>query len=539
MERAAKFMFAVSMVVVCLSLTVMAQTPATPPKQPPTAEGFSAAPKVADARPAPQVVTVLHRLNGLKMFRMLLRSEHDVQAVSKVDEAFRLMEDVHTNVIAGLALEDGETIAAWLPDADLEFGPWFSFDYQWPGFSTASSARKASAPKADKQNKKSFFKANPELSVIGPDGRELQARFVGLDGLTGLSILQLTEKTQTPRTTKLAKASEIPVGANLRVLGPELATETKLTSPRSLLVRMGETRGTVRGVFHAPTGDVARFKVRSPQLNLSSVGRVAFNDAGEAVGIVSGVEGVDATVLPAAIIRGAAQRVLAQQASVPRPFLGVRGEAVSGIKAWQVENLGWERQRAASLVEEQRGILLTSIMPDSPADLAALEAGDVILKVNGEEIQNGDDFSWFLDQAGASNPVNFTVVRPTLAQAQDVKVKLSGSLYGSTFNQKRRPVNQQRQSLLLSRGIETIALRLPVAARLGATAGLLVVYVAPSTEAAEAGLQAGDVIESIDGRSVVHPTTFHLLSNDPTKSHELHVVRKKEKLVVTLRPDGN
>jgi len=538
MERAAKFIFAASMVVACLSLTVMGQTPATPPKQPPTAEQPSSAPKIAATKPAPQVVTVLHRLNGLKMFRMLLRSEHDVQAVAQVDEAFRLMEDVHTTVIAGLALEDGETIAAWLPDADLEFGPmWSSLNYHWPGFDSPSSGPKASTLKADKQNKKSFFKANPELSVIGPDGRELPVRFVGLDGLTGLSILQLTEKT--PTATKLAKASEIPVGANLLVLGPELATQTKLVSPRSLFVRMGETHGTVQGVLHAPTGDVARFKVRSPQLNLSSVGGVAFNDAGEAVGIVSGIEGVDATLLPAAVIPDAAQRVLTKQASVPRPFLGVRGEPVAAIKAWQVENLGWERQRAASLVETQRGILLTSIMPDSPAEQAALAAGDVILKVNGEEIQNGDDFSWFLDQAGASSSVNFTVVRPKLAQAQDVKVKLSGSLNGSTFNQRRRAASQQRQSLLLSRGIETIALRLPVAARLGATAGLLVVYVAPSTEAAEAGLQAGDVIESIDGRSVVYPTTFHLLSNDPTKSHEWRVVRKKEKLVVTLRPDGN
>ena len=167
------------------------------------------------------------------------------------------------------------------------------------------------------------------------------------------------------------------------------------------------------------------------------------------------------------------------------------------------------------------------------------KAGDVILKVNGEAIQNGDDFSWFLDQAGASNSVNFTVVRPKLAQAQDVRVKLSGSLNNSTFKQPPRLATTLRHNALLTRGIETIALRPAVAQRLGASAGLLVVYVAPATDAAEAGLLAGDVIESIDGRLVAHPTAFHLLSNDPKKSHELQVVRKKQKVVVTLKNKGN
>src|SRR5215467_6899874 len=90
----------------------VAQTPAPPPK----------AVKVSadKLRTAPQVVTIIHRLNGLKMFRLLLRSEEQVQAIANVDLAFNLLDDVHTNVIAGLAMDDGETIAAWLPEAEAE-----------------------------------------------------------------------------------------------------------------------------------------------------------------------------------------------------------------------------------------------------------------------------------------------------------------------------------------------------------------------------------------------------------------------------------
>src|SRR5215510_164260 len=102
------------------ALVVVAQTPAPSPKK--------AAPPLkarADKLPsAPQVVTIVHRLNGLKMFRLLMRSEQQVQAIAGVDSGFNLLDDVHTNVSAGLAMDDGETIAAWLPEAEAELdGP--------------------------------------------------------------------------------------------------------------------------------------------------------------------------------------------------------------------------------------------------------------------------------------------------------------------------------------------------------------------------------------------------------------------------------
>ncbi len=93
---------------------------------PPATEETCATAKAAsrDKVPAaPQVVTIVHRLNGLKMFRLLLRSQSRCRRSPVSIRHFNLMDDVHTNVIAGLAMDDGETIAAWLPEADVEFGP--------------------------------------------------------------------------------------------------------------------------------------------------------------------------------------------------------------------------------------------------------------------------------------------------------------------------------------------------------------------------------------------------------------------------------
>src|SRR5690242_14536101 len=112
---------------VLLCASVMAQTPApqTPatPRKPATQVRVD--PNSAQRRPAPQVVTIVHRLNGLKMFRLLLRSEQQAQVIANLDSTFNLLDDVHTNVIAGVAMDDGQTIAAWLPEANVEFAPQF------------------------------------------------------------------------------------------------------------------------------------------------------------------------------------------------------------------------------------------------------------------------------------------------------------------------------------------------------------------------------------------------------------------------------
>src|SRR3984893_2343152 len=76
---------------------------------------------------APQVVTIVHRLNGLKMFRLLLRAGEQVQAIAGLNDAFKFTDDVHTNVIADLAMDDGQTIFAWLPEAEVELGPMMPF----------------------------------------------------------------------------------------------------------------------------------------------------------------------------------------------------------------------------------------------------------------------------------------------------------------------------------------------------------------------------------------------------------------------------
>ncbi len=499
---------------------------------------------------APQVVTVLHRLNGIKMFRLLLRSSEGFGAISKLDPAFKMADEVHTNVIAGLSMEDGQTIVAWLPDVEAEMGPLPTIPFA-PGTPTAPPAPEAPAapnaplvmPRVRLAGPMSLFD-RPDLTVIARDGQRLNAKYVGIDGGTGLSILKLSEKTLLPAA--YAKEESVGVGQRVRLVGPEPVAKPETSEAGTVFARVGETEGTVVGIARAPSGAIARVRIRSPKLSAAHIGGIAVNVAGETVGIVDAVESNEATVMPSALVRSAVKRVVERQASVPRPWLGISGEPVESLGFEEIVVRGWQQEVAKSLAKSRRGIMLTSVVPGSPAADASLRAGDVILLANQEEIRTADDLSWLLEEVGPGAEVRFTVARPDKSAPEAINLTLSeapNSFFALKWPEEARTPGVPKapafsgsliSSKLIGQGIETIALKPMVAARFGAASGLLVVYVHPTATAYKAGLRSGDVIEAIDGQAISSPSLIESTFLRPGSTYSFNVVRNRQKVEVKV-----
>jgi serine protease Do len=538
-----QLMFMTALTLVLMGAAALAQTATTAPATPIQSPPGPAVPekiqprrrpmRVASTPPAkvtvipdqravaPQVVTIVHRLSGIKMLRFLLKQAGETGTVAMIDP-LSMTSDAHASIIAGWAIDD-QTITARLPQAaaEIEFSQHPLFPAEASGmFPDANPRRASTAPRAQ-----------PDLTVITRDGQRLAARYVGLDGVTGLSVLQVVGMT-APATTVVTPKT-VTLGQTIQVFAPEQTSPNEAT-PGIIYVRVGETEAKVSALGRLSSGKLQRLTVRAAKFSPEVVGGVACDASGNTLGIVEAIEGNNASLVPAEAAREAARRVLARQASVPRPLLGIRGEPVEFTSRNLFVANGWREDQLTKLFGDQEGILLLQVMPGTPAALAELRRGDVIMKVNNDAVKSAEDFSAFLGDVGSGEQVKFTVLRPDAVGPFAISVTLGAALDQPFSWQFEMPRVSTARVGLESVGIETVPLSARAASQMAAKSGLLVVAIQPQTAAARSGLREGDLIESIDGRPVgtsVMPFAFEFSRQ---KKHVLSVVRNREKSQVEL-----
>ena len=483
---------------------------------------------VADqTKVAPQVVTIVHRLSGVKMLRFLLRQAEDPGAVYTIDPE-AISSDAHASIIAGWLLDDGRTIAVRLPQAGAEL--------DFAALPFLGNELKAQTAVAGSTRPTRLLRVSnpgePDLTVITRDGRKLRARYVGLDGQTGLSVLEVNAVIMPPLPEEAAKV--LAQGQAVQIFAPEQTTPEGEGSSRNIYVRVGEVDTKIFALTNS-AGKLERLTVRGAGLSPLVIGGIACDEAGKTLGIVEAIEGDDARIVPADRIRAAARRVLDRQASVPRPLLGVVGEPVEFAKRAAFLAHGWQEDQLTELLQKHLGILLTSVRPGTPAALAKLHPGDVIVQVNKADIESGEEFSKMLGDAGSGQLVQFLVRRPSSPAAFPIDVTL-----GASFDFFRYlfevPAMAQKLNGLEGLGVETITISPKNLTQLGAENGVLVVAVEPESIAARSGLREGDVIESIDGRVLRRGASTVGMVFNRQKKHVLSLVRKREKKQVILEP---
>lgn len=478
---------------------------------------------VPDQEPvAPQVVTIVHRMNGLTVWRSVFRDRNEGDALTIAPEAAN--NNVHASIIAGVALGDGKTIAARLPQvvAELQWHRFTMFPDEPDLPDNPGEAPRRRSPRPPR--------IEPDLTVMTQDGKTYRARYVGIDGSTGLSVLQLINATATgaPAEIVARKANE---GQTVQLFAPE---RVPTDAPYTINVRIGKTDAKVAEAKIKMKADLDRVVLRGlMKLSPNMIGGVALDQSGNTLGIVDAIEGNQARVLTAHAVQAATKRVLEQQSSVPRPLLGIRGEEVDSSSKTTLLSFGWTEKELEDLIEKDIGIVLTTVLPGTPAASAKLKPGDVITCVNGKEVTDAEAFSEMLTKAGSGVDVKITIERPLVKDQFSVNVKLGGAYQPQWhFEMPKFP---QWDGGLKTLGINAVPLSSKSAAQWGVS-GVLVVGVEPESAAARAGLKEGDVIETINNRPVGRGAWTLTFKFDKKEKQVLSVLRQKEKKQVVIEP---
>lgn len=178
--------------------------------------------------------------------------------------------------------------------------------------------------------------------------------------------------------------------------------------------------------------------------------------------------------------------------------------------------------------EERTGVVVERVVPNSPAEKAGIQKGDVIQKIDGVEVTKPRDIRKFFRDLEDAKAISFELLR----SGNPVKVTV-------TPEKRTRPWFRgmgSRKQL----GVQLQELDGDLAAyfKVDPNAGVLVARVEEDSAAAKAGIRSGDVITHIDGRKVQTAGDIRDAISDlkDDQSVEITILRHGDHKKFTVQP---
>ncbi len=345
-----------------------------------------------------------------------------------------------------------------------------------------------------------------EFTVVMDSGKELDAKLIGTDPRTDLAVLKVDADSSSKFTyVDFADDSKVRVGDWVVAVGNPFGLGGTVTA--------GIVSARGRDIGAGPYDDFLQIDAA---VNRGNSGGPAFNLNGEVVGINTAIFSPSggnvgiAFAIPASTAKEIVQDLI-KTGSVQRGWLGVEIQPVTTEIA---ESLG---------IDKETGALVSNAQPGSPAEKAGLTAGDVITGVDGQDVASPKELARVIGNIAPGKSVDVTVMRK--GESKDFTVELG-------------ELPDAKQQASAADGGTTEPEKSNVLADLGLTVtpaddgkGLVVTDVEPGSDAADRGLEAGDVITSVNTSEVSAAKDVTQAMDDAVKAG------RKAVLVQVMRQD--
>ena len=332
------------------------------------------------------------------------------------------------------------------------------------------------------------------VTVTTTDRREFPARIVGRDETSDHALLKI-EGRNLP-FVKWGDSTKARVGDWVIAIGNPYGLGGTVTA------------GIISALHRGITGQGAydRYIQTDAAINMGNSGGPMFDLNGNVIGINSAlISPTGASVgIGLAIPAEAAKPVIDALMRGQRPSRGYLGASLQPVDEDLAPSLG---------IPKDSGEIVRSLVPGAPGALAGLQQGDVIVKVNGQQVTPDQTVSYLIANSAVGSRIPLEIIRNgrratvtvTVAQrpTEEALAKLGGG--GATNDNSNVAVpNAPQRALGLS--LTPLTPDLGRAANLPGTAhGVLITAVDPNANAAEQGLQRGDLIVSVNNQPVTTP----------------------------------
>jgi len=347
-----------------------------------------------------------------------------------------------------------------------------------------------------------------EVKVSLADKREFEATLVLKDPRTDLAILRIKDGHERFPVLDFADSDAVQVGDVVLAIGNPFG------------VGQTVTHGIVSALARTQVGisDYQFFIQTDAAINPGNSGGALVDLTGKLVGINTaifsrsgGSQGIGFAI-PANMVRVVVGSAKAGGNAVVRPWLGAKLQAVTADIA---DSMGLKRPT---------GALIANVAPNSPAARAGLKAGDLIMSVDSQDVEDPNAFDYRFATKPLGGSAKLGVLRA--GREQVVTVALQSA-----------PETPRDEIVIRSRspfsGVKIANLSPALADELqvrNVEEGVVIVDVDTGSYARNLGFQRGDVIEEVNGERIAKTHDLESLSAVPNRSWRIIILRGGQKI---------
>lgn len=249
-----------------------------------------------------------------------------------------------------------------------------------------------------------------QVKVTLKNGQIYTGKVIGIDRMTDVAVVKI--QAEKLPVVALGRAENLNPGEWAIAIGNPLGLDNTVTV--GIISALGRSSTEV-GV---PEKRV-KFIQTDAAINPGNSGGPLLNANGEVIGINTAIR-ADAQGLGFAIPIETAQRVAEQlfsKGKVDHPYLGIHMVTLSEELQKQINlNKDFDFQ-----IDEKEGVIIIRVMPNSPAQRAGLQSGDLIVTVGGQSVKTANDVQEQVEKSEIGEILEVEIKRKNQKQLVSVR----------------------------------------------------------------------------------------------------------------------